>query len=516
MNMQIHCPGCGVRLEVPESAGGRAARCPACKTKFRVPDPKTMLDETVTCWLGLDQLGREEDAAEQTEDQAAAPAADSADPEAKPSPSASAPAGEAETAEGAPTSDAGSTTAGSTDAPAGSVDSSGPPEPDTAAPDSPGKPTGSASPSRGAGSFTVAYPAAPTSRPAPDAEPSATAADSATPVVHRRQGGGNSRTVIDHSDDDRPLLHVLDVGAFGVRLAFNSRLLNQPPFRASMPMQSVGGTENAPGDLIARPLAWLDKATGHFTNPGELETRYELRVKPHCRARDVVAAMPTIDELPAPFNQPMPYYVGRSDHGGVAVHCETVATPRGVQCEVVIPNITYALEWVGRVNGVCSEAYQVLEREASKFEAEAWQAIPDEVRHRFAVWFEFQGSERFLGYFNDSEFAKADAGLAGLVVTDQRLVYCKYHHHGQVRLQPGLRIVAEEQGRFAKLVAEKGGNRRKLVNLRCGDLAELEALLGGLDCGVRFERVVQQPCEDAAESAGSTSGRHVESQTGAT
>jgi hypothetical protein len=292
---------------------------------------------------------------------------------------------------------------------------------------------------------------------------------------------------------------VAEVGAYGVKIQFSSHQLNNPAFRASMPMVGLFSGERDPARLIARPLAWVDKATGHIANTGELEARYEHPVRAHQTPREVVAAMTSMEELPPPFNQPMPYYVSKAHHGAATLHCQTLATPRGIHCEVTIPSTVYALEWVGRVNGVCGDDYAALEAEARRYEAGAWQAIPVSVRHRLAVWFDFEGDERFLGYINEGEFSKADAGLAGLVVTTHRLVWCKYHHRGSLKLAEDLSLVAEEQGRFATLFSQQGKARRKLIKLRLSDLEELAELLD--EAAVSVEVVVEADAPQPGDAA---------------
>lgn len=445
--MQIHCPGCGTRLEVPSDAGGRSARCPTCRTRFRVPEPRAMLDETVACWLDLDHLHDDEEREEAIEQMqqrgAAVERAQTLDEDH--------PDSRRDAAE--PRADA----AGEPNAPDAADESAA-----LAAPDPEGADEqGPAVRPRGAGSFVVDVD--------PPAAPAGAGKAPATPRSQRGQ------------------LQVVHIGTAGVKMRFFASCLDNPNFRASMPMRGMISGQTDPTQLVARPLAWVDKATGHFTNPGEIEARYELHPKPQQTPREVAATMATINELPPPFNQPMPWYAGRDETGKVKVHCETFATPAGVMCEVTIPTLRYALDWLGRVNGVCGDDYAQLEAQTLKYEAQAWRAIPHNVRHRLAVWFDFAGDERFLGYFNDSDFSKADAGLAGLVVTTRRIVWCKYHHHGTLALdQPGT-LHAHGDGRFADLAYESGGESRKLVRLRLDDAEALGDLLAKLGVAMRFD-----------------------------
>jgi len=456
--MQIHCPGCDVRLEVPSDAGGRAARCPSCKVKFQIPDPRTMLDETVTCWLNLDHLDEEEashdEAIERMGEQIAAqregndpnrngvtapPPAQPAPVKEKGEPSQSDPAEQVKPVER--TVKRVVRKGDKAKAPAKSDDD------------------GSGVHDRKGGSFVVSKP--PQRKVAP-------------------------RSIDDEAMTGRPTLTVLETGAYGVRFAFDSRWLESLNFRASLPLCGMVSGETDPSKLVARPLGWIDKATGHYTNPGELEARYELHLRGAPTPREVTKSMSTLDELPPPFNLPMPYYVSRADAGKVSVHCETVATPRGVRCEVTIPTLRYALDWLGRVNGVCGDEYAQLEAETLKFEAEAWRAIPQTVRHRLAVWFDFEADEQFLGYFNDSDFSKSDSGLAGLVLTTGRLVFCRYHHHGAFGLHDAGTLQAVEDGNFSTLYYKANGSRKKLVRLRNEDVEQLADLIADLDCAMEM------------------------------
>jgi uncharacterized paraquat-inducible protein A len=49
--MIICCPDCGRRLRVPDGVAGRRARCPACKSKFDIPDPQAQDFETIAGFI---------------------------------------------------------------------------------------------------------------------------------------------------------------------------------------------------------------------------------------------------------------------------------------------------------------------------------------------------------------------------------------------------------------------------------------------------------------------------------
>ena len=501
MMMTIHCPACNVRLSVPVNAGGRAARCPKCKTKFRIPDPRSMLDETVTCWMDLDIDHEAED--EAVDARETLTANDVAAALGGPSESASAddtassgtetataapPAAATESAPEEPTPETATETQPDPEAQGPAASEEAAPLSDEQAPsDSPPtpEPTDSVATPRTSVSLNVAADSDADDGAVETAYGSFVSTDAIRETAAVRDEGKTSCDMEGNLQEGRGArtLRVLGVGASGVRVAFDSQNLMDLYFRASMPMRCIiSGKCRVCGTflkdrLIARPLPWLDKASGKFTNAQELEQRYEYHLRDQRSPTEVVQTMHTLDELSAPFHNPMPYYVMEDQANKVSIHCETYSTPRGLCCEVVIPSGVYALEWFGRVNGVCNEQYHQLEQEVLKLEEAAWRSVPMAVRKRVSVWFDFKEGERFIAYFNDGDFSRSDAGLGGMVVTDKRLVFCKYHSKGSIPLDQPARIEATPDGSFCQIRQKDDSQVRRLIRLRLDDTRALAEVI---------------------------------------
>ncbi len=495
----IHCPQCKHRLSVPVNSSGRAARCPSCKHVFRVPRGKKIIDESVVAWLDLDRLDSEEEAEERAEIEAEKKAAPANQSHASKPPTPSSdvqdeqPIQAESSGESAEEEDldklsldeivreAGLTTDSHGSFVAVEIDDDDESD-DVPQPRQYKKPE----PTKEEKAKSKEPP-----KPPRIAEKKPTPVMSQIePTPREPPEPPRKRMEIPSADTTQPKLYVADVGGFGVRFGFDSKLLSLPNFRASMPFKCMATGETDPSRLIAKPLVWQDKNTGKFFSAGEMETRYERKVKAGRTVREITDAMPTLDELPPPFNQPIPYYVVKDQAGKHTVHAESYAMTEGLRCEVVIPFAPYALEWMGRVNGVIGEDYTQLEAEVLKFQAKAWRAIPLQARHRIGIWFDFKGNEEFLGYFNDGDFAKADAGLAGLVITNRRLVWCKYHHHGEVSLDEPQQLLAQAGGAFYDLKLVKGATARKLLHMRLADLKTLESLLKRVEA--KIELIIEE------------------------
>jgi predicted Zn finger-like uncharacterized protein len=459
----MKCPSCAAQLTVPEAAIGKAARCPHCKQVFRVPN---VVEDTIASWL--------DDESEE---------GDTTETRVSNSPAAQA-GGEVK---------AGPSTPLRPHSPVGKDDQLAPPAHCSQRPAAPDSFASGSSTIAGAGKSSSTVPQPSAMRGGASPNPAASDPNAGNRTAYATGSASGSRAHVDGQsiipDSEYRKIHrdgiklgVLAVMTAGVRLGFASTWMGRKAFRASMPFCCLNCQSTDTRNLLARPLAWLDKATGKFTSPAELEANYEIHVRHHQRVLDVLSDMRTIEELPMPFNEPLPYFVCTKCAASVHVHCETIATPEGVNCEVVIPSGKYALAWLGRVNGVCGDDYVRLEQEVSKLDDNSWKGIPEEVRKRLAAWFDFVGSERFIAYFADSDFTRKDHGLAGAVLTDHRLVHCKYHHHGAIPLSDGEPMSAVADGPFCDIVH----HRKKLIRMRREDVQQMTRLLDELQQPLRL------------------------------
>jgi hypothetical protein len=435
----VPCPACQTPLNVPPSAGGRRARCPACGDRFIIPTRTDLLEDTVSGWIEqdvsdvIDHRNRESDENHASQVARVQAAVKEAPVETEmPAPVEEHVAGE--TIVGVPF-----------DKPA---DTSVKPEPTP-----------------------------PTPRPVARPRPATTDDDSDEPSQYPR----NLRT-----DPKSPHLVVLKCGSAGVRFAFDAKWLEHEGFRASMPTRCVYSGTAVRAKLIARPMVFADRARGVKTNAADISAGHDIRSLGDSSARDIMQMMGTIEGMPNPFLYPMPYYIS-TRYANKVIHCMTRDRPSGgITAEVLIPDAVCALEWLSRVNGVCGPEYELLERETSLLHGDRFQELSEICRSRIQSWCKLRPQEVFHLYLNDADFGRLDEGLAGVIVTDQRVVYCKYHHRGQARLDSQDTIIyAKPDGRFYSLYIEIGPERGRMCKLHKADVPKLEAAIG-VDAGIKF------------------------------
>ncbi|MDX1682057.1 MAG: hypothetical protein R3336_02955 [Phycisphaeraceae bacterium] len=277
-------------------------------------------------------------------------------------------------------------------------------------------------------------------------------------------------------ETDSPALWVGDVASDGVEIAFDARWLAEPAFRQSMPMRCfVTGTQD-PSSLRVRPLVFADRAGLEAADRRAMEREHEHHVLSNQSPPALAKIVGDLDDLEPPFHQPLLYYV-ISTYAQLCPEAMTTTENRsggGITCRVLIIDAETALDWVGRVNGVCSRSYRALEEAVGEAHNEAWEALSDPTRLRIGGWMRFRPGERFVAYFNSAAFEEDDPGWAGLLVTDRRLVGHQYGRHEEVDLTTANGIVLIGEGEDGvEVLLEQNQETTWLGEIRPGDVGEL-------------------------------------------
>lgn len=430
MDVQIHCPKCSQLLDVPANASGHRVRCPACAEVFVAPEADDLIEDTVSAWIEQDVEDVLTEVDRSTESMVGAPALKR--PE---KPKAKAPA-------------------------------TRPPEPP--APKAPA--TSAPEPAREHKPKRVFARTERRSIKRQRENPSQLTLDG-TPAAHYPAD-------LTHTEP-RPRLFVRKVDHAGVRFSFDSIWLKHDGFRASMPVRCAFSGLSEAKQLIARPLVFVDRSRARKPDLDAISHAHEQHTIGERTPRQLSKQMGLIELMPSPFKHAMPYYVSNR-YAHLSIHCSTRDRREddGITCEVLIPDGLTALNWLANVNGICGRAYEMLEHDVSLLHGDAWRQLPEEVRERLQVWCKLRPREELRLYVSDADFGRRDMGLAGLMVTDSRVAYCKYHHRGKVRLDnDDATIVIKPEGKFANLTLVVGRDRSRMVKVTQEDAKRLVATL---------------------------------------
>ena len=291
----------------------------------------------------------------------------------------------------------------------------------------------------------------------------------------------------DSSADDTPHLSLLSVDRNAASIQFPASYVSDPLFRASMPFRCMMTGSPELDTLIALPIIWGDQVRGDGTDWSveALQSKYQHTIDNLKNPREVADAMSVMQELKPPFDQPIPYFVSNDAViAGMSIVTRTFHAADGdtLMCEVVVPSPRYALDWMLRVNGVCDPTTAQFEQHLAS-RSEGWRSVPRKTRSLLKAWFEPQENERFIAYFNDADFDDESIGQAGLILTDRRIVFSKFQHHGEIQLTNNGFIVADVKGNVAKLMYIEQGQTR-MVYLHKPDVDRFNMLLGRLETEV--------------------------------
>jgi len=477
MDIKVQCPGCSEILRVPLDAAGRVALCPSCKSKFQVPEPNDIVEQTVSQWIeeDVDEMQEQEDQEWAHRLQREAEEKERVETERK-----------EETAReiervmsGGAAVDADEEEMTIDDLP--SVDE----------PDWEGVLKGASS-----SQTTTAPPPTPvpaTAPPAPVPVPSqeepeqVTVPEPTQPEKPRIPVSSPGQQISVTTQDETvsqypklliitepmPHLVVTHCTQRGVQLSFASRFIKHTRFRLSMPIKCTYTCNMERKRLLVRPLAFLDRSQAKIRNAHEIEAGHECHLGDIRVDESLLSRLGVIEGLPEPFHLCFPYYVS-DDHSGKSLKCNTTKRPDGgITASVLIPDGRYALEWLAAVNGKCGKEYQLLQKDVARLWQDQWGGLPEKVRERLNTWVEFQPDEQFRYYIHDADIARKDEGLAGVVLTNRRLIYHKYHKQGQVVFGEDAKLIVKPDGQFAGLTVRSEEGSVRAARFHFNDLEKL-------------------------------------------
>ncbi|MBL4701433.1 MAG: hypothetical protein JKX85_09265 [Phycisphaeraceae bacterium] len=493
MDIKVHCPKatCRATLTVPLTAAGHVARCPLCHETFLIPTQDDIAEQTVSSWLE-DDIEDLEDQTDQKWQKTLEEEATCKAHEEELKREETAKEIEKIMAGNQQFIDALKTTSTDPDDPAATT--ALPITANIVAPTGPTDPTATKSP----------RPEVPV--PDPVSDPADTTISTDTPAAPAQAPSANHETIAakpvqsprkSHQDKypseldmhvPRPYLLVTQCTQSGVILSFDSRFLEHEGFRLSMPIACAFTGEKDPSLLIAKPMAFLDQPCGEIHNAYEVEAGHEAKPSQKQTPKEMLARMGIIEQFKKPFRLPMPYYM-RTDHSSQSLKCTTTSTGDGPTiAHVHIPDGLVAIRWLRHVNGICGPEFDLLQKDVSHLWHSKWTHLDEAVRRRIEVWAHFRDGEQFRYFISDADMLKKDDGLAGVVLTDRRLIYKKFHRQGQVEFGTNAQLIIRPDGTMAGLRVKTQEGTFKCAKFHFKDLQKLKDAATDLGFGLDIAR----------------------------
>lgn len=247
-------------------------------------------------------------------------------------------------------------------------------------------------------------------------------------------------------------LHLDRIDPMGAYFWFPADALEDVEFRASFPWMCANclTKENLRVHLIQWPSK-LRPNTVFGARQAPAPAVYRLDELPDTDQVGLLNHLPRQENLLYPFSLPFPYYVCSHCSPSGLIHANTSTTAEGSRCWLSVSNLEIASRFYAANRGTEDENHHKLIVESELARKSHWDALPLAVRNRLSKWYKPHETEQFIDYLPDEDFAKAESGQAGIVVTDRRLVYHKHQTWREYPLHEALTIKTRSTSRSTRV-----------------------------------------------------------------
>jgi hypothetical protein len=211
----------------------------------------------------------------------------------------------------------------------------------------------------------------------------------------------------------------------GVLFEFPAGRLRDISFRCSMPRicMRCSAKSNLRAQVIVFASPVVDEATIHsLLNSGRLT--FTAPFAERMSAKDLLDKLPSLPDAPPPTDMPMPYWLceGCDYEDMVTGHLFENAKTGDQTCQMHLTNLHRAKDFLQAADGNDGDIERLNEWCVTE-DDKPWDLVPESVRQRLNQWFKPDASETFLVYIPDRALSRREEGMAGVVVSDKRLVY---------------------------------------------------------------------------------------------
>ncbi len=253
-----------------------------------------------------------------------------------------------------------------------------------------------------------------------------------------------------------------DIGAY---FEFPASELLHDGIRRSFPHKCIHCLKESP--LEVHLIIWGDKLPRKDSfHRKEIETKALGRLDQMLRTHQMrwFDHLEPMSVLPPPFCNPFPYFVCQtcSTVGEITAH--VMSHDGAERCQIAIANLDVAVEFFKNNGGQAAPGYRRLHDAATRQRDDRWRRLSFPVRARISTWFKLSDGEKFLGYFADSDFSRAETGNAGVVLTDNRLIYKKYSTTREYIVESGGNLAIEADQALAAIRISQTGIRDAMLH----------------------------------------------------
>jgi transcription elongation factor Elf1 len=255
-----------------------------------------------------------------------------------------------------------------------------------------------------------------------DAEPDADPSSMSTIAASVALAGGAS-------------MQILQIKARGVVVRFPAHFLTDALFRLSMPRICMCCGTRA--HLVAHLVRFMPRSPDKLN----LENRQvhsplvlQDSTLESLHGEDLLNALPKVPETVAPADNALPYWVCDMcrDHGAVTGEHRINPDTQDGTCWMFIRNPHRAEQFIRAACGDDVPNLTKLIEMNTAGQENPWDLLPLTVRHRLEQWYIPKSGEHFLGYTPDRDHNRTEDGMAGVLVSNKRLIYHSHMQHKEI------------------------------------------------------------------------------------
>lgn len=292
----------------------------------------------------------------------------------------------------------------------------------------------------------------------------------------------SSKAAIPADSGALPLVELIGIDQQGAHFEFPAATLVREELRSSFPCKCVGCLDRH--DLWIHLIHWPERMPAlERTKWRQRMTSAIGRLGPTSGRPDLalLRRLPRPRHLAGPFDLPFPLFACKRCDVAEGVQPHVVTRHGEDVCQLSIASLAVAVSFYRNNGGRATHGYQRLV-EARDLKRDAWRHLAPEVRARLSRWFEPRPQEHFVQFFRDTEFPAAQAGAAGIVLTDQRIV-CQVHaERDEYSLASSGRMEIMRKGDLVIAHIYQEGARPAVLKLDTSAVDDLVANLRRLHC----------------------------------
>ena len=238
-------------------------------------------------------------------------------------------------------------------------------------------------------------------------------------------------------------LRLVKVDRQGVLFQFPASRLLEPAFRCAMPRRCLrcGARAHLHVHVIIYTPRLADSISleaEHSAGELKLSEAEASKLSPE----ELLQHLPRVPNVPHPGDLPMPYWLCDMCTGAGMISGQiniNSATGEGF-CRLLFRNLRRAEEFLINAGERNSSSHAELRQNIIATAENPWDTLPLVVQHRLQQWFHPNANERFVAYIPDRDRARTEDGMAGIAVSNRRLIYHTQMRHREAGITEAIEL----------------------------------------------------------------------------